>query len=57
MNQMVVCMLCGSRAWCSASKRTSGSFSSTPGLSEIFTAQSSRPSRLWPMLNLEVSVG
>ena len=54
MSQSVHCMLCGSRAWCMASKRTSGSFSSVSGLSEILTHQMSRPSTDWPRLNLSV---
>ncbi len=42
----------GSRAWCSASMRISGSGSSTPGLSDTFTIQRSRPWSDCPMEDL-----
>ena len=41
-------MLCGSRAWCMESMRTSGSGSSTPGVSLTLTLQMPRPWRLVP---------
>jgi hypothetical protein len=47
-------MLSGSRAWCSASIRTSGSFSSTPALSDTFNIHSARPSTVLPRFALSV---